>query len=61
MLPGLVPGVVVGAWLGGSVALRLTDDTLRLAFAAVVVYTGVRYLAAPRPKPVPAVTPAVTP
>jgi hypothetical protein len=59
LLPGLVPGVVAGAWLGSSLALRLTDHTLRFAFAAVVVYTGVRYLGAPRPKPAPA--PAVTP
>jgi hypothetical protein len=52
LLPGLVPGVLVGAWLGSSLALQLTDGTLRLAFAAVVVYTAVRYLGAPAPKPV---------
>jgi uncharacterized membrane protein YfcA len=59
LVPGLVPGVIVGAWLGGSLALRLTDETLRLAFAAVVVYTGVRYIAAPKPKP--ALEPVATP
>jgi uncharacterized membrane protein YfcA len=59
LLPGLVPGVLAGAWLGSSLALRLTDGTLRLAFAAVVVYTGARYLGAARPKAasVPAAAP----
>jgi uncharacterized membrane protein YfcA len=54
LLPGLVPGVLVGAWLGSSLALRLTDGTLRLAFATVVIYTAVRYLGAPAPKTLPA-------
>lgn len=54
LVPGLVPGILLGAWLGSSLALRLTDGSLRLAFAAVVVYTGVRYLRAPRPAPAPA-------
>ena len=50
LLPGLVPGILAGSWLGSSFALRLTDGTLRFAFAAVVVYTGARYLRAPRPE-----------
>ncbi|HYG70095.1 MAG TPA: sulfite exporter TauE/SafE family protein, partial [Anaeromyxobacteraceae bacterium] len=58
LLPGLVPGILLGSWAGITLALRLTDATLRFAFAAVVVYTGARYLAAPRPKPTPA--PAVS-
>jgi hypothetical protein len=58
LLPGLVPGVLVGAWLGGSLALLLTDATLRYAFGAVVAYTGVRYLGAPKPKPQVAPAPA---
>jgi hypothetical protein len=52
LLPGLVPGIVAGAWLGSSVAVRLTEGWLRVAFGAVVVYTGTRYLAA-RPPPAP--------
>jgi hypothetical protein len=51
LLYGLVPGILLGTWFGSNLALRLTDTTLRFAFAAVVVYTGVRYLAAPRPAP----------
>jgi uncharacterized protein len=51
LLPGLVPGILMGTWVGSTLALRLTDATLRFAFAGVVVYTGVRYLGAARPKP----------
>lgn len=46
LLPGLIPGVVVGTFLGGTLAQRLTDAALRLAFAAVLVWTGARYLRA---------------
>jgi uncharacterized membrane protein YfcA len=51
LLPGLVPGILAGSWVGSSLALRLQDGTLRLAFAAVVVYTGIRYLRARPPAP----------
>jgi uncharacterized protein len=51
LLPGLVPGILMGTWVGSTLALQLTDATLRFAFAGVVVYTGVRYLGAARPKP----------
>ncbi|WP_041448575.1 sulfite exporter TauE/SafE family protein [Anaeromyxobacter sp. Fw109-5] len=54
LLVGLVPGILLGTWLGSSLALQLTDVTLRFAFAGVVTYTGVRYLRAPRPAPAPA-------
>lgn len=46
LLPGLIPGIVLGTFLGGSLAQRLADATLRVAFAAVLVWTGVRYLRA---------------
>lgn len=49
LVPGLVAGILVGAFAGGSVALRLPDEALRLVFAAVLVWTGARYLRAPRP------------
>jgi uncharacterized protein len=54
LLPGLVPGILVGTWMGSSLALRLTDASLRFAFAGVVVYTAVRYVGTPRPAPAPA-------
>jgi hypothetical protein len=54
LLPGLVPGILAGSWLGSTLALRLGDGTLRVAFAAVVVFTGVRYLRARPPAAAPA-------
>lgn len=60
LLPGLVPGILAGAWIGSSLALRVTEATLRFAFASVVIYAGVRYLRAPRPSPTPAAAPAAS-
>ncbi len=49
LLPGLAAGILVGAFLGGSLALRLPETALRLAFAAVLLWTGLRYVRAKRP------------
>jgi hypothetical protein len=49
LLWGLVPGVLVGSVLGGSMASFLSDSSLRAIFAAVLIWTGVRYLKAKRP------------
>lgn len=49
LVPGLVAGILVGAFAGGSVALRLPETALRLIFAAVLVWTGARYLRTPGP------------
>jgi len=49
LLPGLIPGILAGTFLGSSLALRLPEVALRLAFAAVLVWTGSRYLRTPRP------------
>ncbi|MAZ89074.1 MAG: hypothetical protein CL693_15710 [Cellvibrionaceae bacterium] len=43
LLP-LVPGVVVGAWLGGVVAARLEGIELQYAFAVFLVFVGVTML-----------------
>ena len=40
---GLVPGVLVGTFLGGELAHVLPEGALRLVFAAVLVWTGWRY------------------
>jgi uncharacterized membrane protein YfcA len=58
LLPGLVPGILIGTWMGSLLALRLSEGWLRLGFAAVVVYTGARYLRARPPVPAPAAVPA---
>jgi len=49
LLPGLIPGILAGTFLGSSLALRLPEVALRLTFAAVLIWTGSRYLRAPRP------------
>jgi uncharacterized membrane protein YfcA len=44
---GLVPGVLLGTFLGGELAHFLPEGGLRLVFAAVLLWTAWRYL---RPK-----------
>lgn len=51
LLPGLVPGIFVGTWLGSGVALRLDEASLRAVFVAVASYSAVRALGARRPGP----------
>lgn len=51
MLPGLIPGILVGTLVGSSFALRLPELVLRLTFAAVLVWTGSKYLRAKPPVP----------
>ena len=53
LLPGLIPGILVGTIVGSSFALRLPETVLRLVFAAVLVWTGSKYLRAKRPQPAP--------
>ena len=48
LLPGLIPGILVGTFLGSSLALRLPETALRLVFAAVLVWTGSKYVRAAR-------------
>ncbi len=43
-LPGLIPGVLVGTFLGASLAHQLTEAHLRLVFAAVLIWLGIRDL-----------------
>ena len=50
-LTGLVPGILIGTCIGGSLAHFIVEDYLRMIFAAVLVWTGVRYLRAPLPDP----------
>jgi uncharacterized protein len=49
LLPGLIPGILVGTFLGGSLARHLGENLLPYIFAAVVIYTGLRYVRAKRP------------
>ena len=46
LLPGLIPGILVGTFVGSSLAVRLPEVSLRLVFAAVLVWTGSKYIRA---------------
>lgn len=50
LLPGLVPGILIGTYLGGSAAHLLSEATLRFVFAVVLLLTGRKYLKTPIPK-----------
>jgi uncharacterized membrane protein YfcA len=49
ILGGLVPGVLVGSFLGGSLAHTLSDGALRTIFAMILIWTGIQYLRTKRP------------
>jgi hypothetical protein len=53
-LSGLIPGVLIGTFFGGSLAHVLQESTLRLIFAAVLIWTGLRYLRAKKKEQGPA-------
>lgn len=44
MGPGLIVGAVAGGYIGGSVANLLPESYLKIIFAGVVVWLGLRYL-----------------
>jgi hypothetical protein len=50
ILPGLIAGILAGTYLGGSLAHFLPEAALRVIFSAVLIWTGVRYLRAPKPR-----------
>lgn len=50
ILPGLIPGILIGTFLGGSLAHILSEGALRIIFAAVLIWTGVKYLRTPIPQ-----------
>ncbi|AEF94067.1 protein of unknown function DUF81 [Desulfotomaculum nigrificans CO-1-SRB] len=51
ILPGLISGILIGTYLGGSMAHFLSEGALRIIFALVLVQTAVRYLRTPKPQP----------
>jgi len=46
LLAGLIPGILAGTYLGGTLAHHLPEAALRSVFAAVLIWTGSRYLGA---------------
>lgn len=49
LIAGLIPGILVGTYLGGTLAHNLPEAALRIVFAAVIIWTGSRYLSAKAP------------
>ena len=43
ILYSLIPGIICGTYLGGTIANIIPNDTLRLIFAAMLIFVGVRY------------------
>ncbi len=50
LLPGLIPGILLGTYLGGTLAHKLPEGALRVVFAAVLIWTGGRYIRTRRPQ-----------
>lgn len=44
LLSRLIPGILIGTYLGGTWAHVLSEGALRAVFAAVLIWTGLRYL-----------------
>ncbi|MGC9196207.1 MAG: sulfite exporter TauE/SafE family protein [Syntrophobacteraceae bacterium] len=49
ILPGLIAGIIVGSFSGGLFAHLLPEEVLRLVFSGALIFTGSRFLRAPRP------------
>jgi uncharacterized protein len=49
ILTGLIAGILIGTYLGGTLAHFLSEVTLRIVFAAVLIWTGLRFLRAGNP------------
>jgi uncharacterized membrane protein YfcA len=45
----MIPGILIGTWAGALAAGYLPDANLRLIFAAMLFWIGVRYLWTPPP------------
>ena len=43
ILYGLIPGILLGTYLGGNLANIIPDNTLRLIFAVIIISLGFRY------------------
>ncbi len=48
-VPGLVAGIIVGAFMGGLLANQLPEFWLRLIFAAVLIWTASKYVSTKAP------------
>ncbi|MGB9822623.1 sulfite exporter TauE/SafE family protein [Thermodesulfovibrio sp.] len=49
LLPGLISGIIVGTYIGSNIAHVLSDAYLRVIFALIIIWTGIRFLKTPKP------------
>jgi uncharacterized protein len=49
LLHGLIPGIILGTFTGGSAAHLISEFTLRAVFAIVLIWTGSRFIKNPAP------------
>lgn len=49
ILPALIPGALLGSYLGSSWAHLLPEVALRAVFAVLLISTGIKHLQTPRP------------
>lgn len=50
ILYGLIPGILLGTYFGGSLAHIMPDNTLRFIFAVIMVLLGFRYVQTKSPE-----------
>jgi uncharacterized membrane protein YfcA len=49
LLPGLITGVIVGTYIGSNIAHLLSEANLRIIFALIITWTGIRFLKTQKP------------
>lgn len=49
LLPGLILGIIGGTYIGSNIAHALSEDNLRVIFALIIIWTGIRFLKTPKP------------
>ncbi|WP_297213997.1 MULTISPECIES: sulfite exporter TauE/SafE family protein [Thermodesulfovibrio] len=49
LLPGLIIGIIAGTYIGSTIAHFLSEGNLRVIFAIIIIWTGIRFLKTPKP------------
>lgn len=49
LLPGLIVGIIIGTYIGSNIAHALSEASLRIIFAIIIIWTGIRFLRTPKP------------
>jgi uncharacterized membrane protein YfcA len=50
LLKGMIPGILIGAYVGAMIAGCLPDANLRYIFALMLLWIGIRYVKTPPPR-----------